>query len=483
MVQYSKKYFVGFNMQDYNNTNKLGYDVSYISKWVNNVKVPNSRCIKKICLSISDFFIYNLDNQGINNICSYLNYEYRGNEELGEFIFDKLLESYKYTVKEALNKENCKNNECMSLSKVNINPKLQHVKLHDEIQSINSKNGLEMTIFIDLFTLCKEDKVHISNSDYKNSKINIKNLKFIFYINKEYIDIMFDINLILNMIENYSKENIKIYSFKRPLSSLIICVKDYYLNNSIVYDSSCLISSSSKDKRSVNEMFKTLNELTTSIAKPIFNTSSFKDIIENKYFIKYTLETNKKWILNSINQDILTIDLFKELLDKYFDYDKTLSKNLLENYMDTKSTIINSNLKILIPSHTLYDFLLNGEIRFFNKKMVLTKEERERYFLQMHKFFAEHDNIQIRLINGNFVEELKNFSNISIYLSDTINYITMELENIENDILIIKDKDIIEILNDFYYEVWENRDDIIIYDKKLILDKINYYLNCFKLLK
>lgn len=243
-----------------------------------------------------------------------------------------------------------------------------------------------MTIFIDLFTLCKEDKVHISNSDYKNSKINIKNLKFIFYINKEYIDIMFDTNLILNMIENYSKENIKIYSFKRPLSSLIICVKDYYLNNSIVYDSSCLMSSSSKDKRSVNEMFKTLNELTTSIAKPIFNTSSFKDIIENKYFIKYTLETNKKWILNSINQDILTIDLFKELLDKYFDYDKTLSKNLLENYMAT-STIINSNLKILIPSHTLYDFLLNGEIRFFNKKIVLTKEERERYFLEMHKFF------------------------------------------------------------------------------------------------
>lgn len=35
---------------------------------------------------------------------------------------------------EALNKENCKNNEFMSLSKVNINPKLQHVKLHDEIQ-------------------------------------------------------------------------------------------------------------------------------------------------------------------------------------------------------------------------------------------------------------------------------------------------------------------------------------------------------------
>ena len=101
----------------------------------------------------------------------------------------------------------------------------------------------------------------------------------------------------------------------------------------------------------------------------------------------------------------------------------------------------------------------------------------------MHKFFAEHDNIQIRLINGNFVKELKNFSNISIYLSDTINYITMELENIENDILIIKDKDIIEILNDFYYKVWENRYDIIIYDKKLILDKINYYLHCFKLLK
>lgn len=151
--------------------------------------------------------------------------------------------------------------------------------------------------------------------------------------------------------------------------------------------------------------------------------------------------------------------------------------------MATKSTIINSNLKILIPWHTLYDFLLNGEIRFFNKKIVLTKEERERYFLEMHKFFAEHDNIQIRLINGNFVKELKNFSNISIYLSDTINYITMELENIENDILIIKDKDIIEILNDFYYKVWENRYDIIIYDKKLILDKINYYLHCFKLLK
>ncbi|MGL5695038.1 MAG: helix-turn-helix domain-containing protein, partial [Peptostreptococcaceae bacterium] len=50
---------------------ELGYDVSYISKWINSTMLPTAKNIKKINSTIANFVIRYLDEHSLDDIIDY----------------------------------------------------------------------------------------------------------------------------------------------------------------------------------------------------------------------------------------------------------------------------------------------------------------------------------------------------------------------------------------------------------------------------
>ena len=78
---------------------KLGYDISYINKWITSKNLPSSKRINEICANISSFIIDSLDEDTYSNMIEYLEVPFDSNEEfLQNYLEDLLKETYMDTL-------------------------------------------------------------------------------------------------------------------------------------------------------------------------------------------------------------------------------------------------------------------------------------------------------------------------------------------------------------------------------------------------
>ena len=71
----------------------IGYDVSYINKWILSTYLPSSKRINEICKNISDFILDSLDESSLINLIDYFEIPADSSKEfIGEFIETMLKE-------------------------------------------------------------------------------------------------------------------------------------------------------------------------------------------------------------------------------------------------------------------------------------------------------------------------------------------------------------------------------------------------------
>lgn len=90
----------------------------------------------------------------------------------------------------------------------------------------------------------------------------------------------------------------------------------------------------------------------------------------------------------------------------------------------------------------------------------------------MEKIIKESNLVQIKLVDGDFVESFKDNKNPSLYLSKNMKFFKIDNENNINDYAVIRDNKFKSICNEFYTTIWEKDNSIIIKDKEEILDKL-----------
>ena len=72
----------------------LGYDVSYINKWVNSKNLPSFKRSTEICENISKFIIESLEEDTRKHLVEYFELETDDDDFLYEFIKDRLQQTY-----------------------------------------------------------------------------------------------------------------------------------------------------------------------------------------------------------------------------------------------------------------------------------------------------------------------------------------------------------------------------------------------------
>ena len=110
---------------------ELGYDISYISKWVNGKNIPTQKNISNICKMTSNFIVNSLTESSKLELKEYfeINTEIDNDDELKGYLEYSLKDSYVNTVQKNIpsiyEKNNLANLEDNYNSTLHINPRLR----------------------------------------------------------------------------------------------------------------------------------------------------------------------------------------------------------------------------------------------------------------------------------------------------------------------------------------------------------------------
>ena len=96
-----------------------------------------------------------------------------------------------------------------------------------------------------------------------------------------------------------------------------------------------------------------------------------------------------------------------------------------------------SKLKVLIYESELRKYISSGDLHFFNTPVTLTFKERERHMANLQKMLSEDNHVEIRLIDGQFIEDIPT-DNPSFYLSKNLKFIKVHPVSGKNDYSILR---------------------------------------------
>lgn len=473
------------SQKNYNLADELGYDVSYISKWIKGKRVPSSKSIRGINKSIARFILNSLGDIEKDEIINKFNLdEGISREELEYSLEKKLYDAYELS----LNKKNesgsnsvqynnagglkAENNGVVML---NVAERRKHFK---EVLIEGTKNNktLDVITMANIFSLSQRDKLYIAGI----KKIGINNLYSI--NNRVRIindfrdvsdrDLVYNSIFFINMMSKAIASKIEMYSFDFTPYNAITVVKDVLLYNSIFTNpENCLMSTTSTDKKVVNEIYENLNDIAESQAIETFEKRSPLDMIRYDLYLDFLGNERLKIMLNQLNEMFLPTELFLELGSYVFGTDKYTLEKLKRIDFFLKNIINKLGVDVILYDEVLDDYLSNGEILFFNNKIKLTLEQRKQHIEYIRDVFDNNESMNIKVIDEDFIKNLKHFDNPTLYLSKKISFLQSGIDDLENNYLVIKDNHLEKALNKFFKKIWRD-DNLLMLDKKDVLKDI-----------
>lgn len=483
--------------KNYSLAKELGYDVSYISKWISGTMLPASKNIKNICEKTAKFVV---DNATEIHKCEILAYykldinKYSSDESIIQYIQDMLNESYLFSSQKNANKNYIKvgkenTEQCNSL--LYIKPRLLKKHLDEEIMDLTKKEiKNDVILLADLFSLGKDDKLHIagirSGSTIKTEMKNVR-IRFLISFDENAEDIIFNTILLMNMIKIYSNINFTFYSCKHAQYSLTSVIKENSFTYTVYTDTKqCLFTNVSQDPKVVQDIYESLEEMIETRSRITFLEKNPREIILEKNYIEYMIGRDLRWLIGNMSELFMPSDLFLEIGKIVFGESKEIVDELKNIDAILQNAIYKSDIQILMYENAIRQYISNGILSFFNTTITLSLEQRQRHIEYMEKILKENEDIDIKLINGNLVDDFKNKENPTAYLSRNINIIKGnfdEYSEYENKYLIIRDNRLDNIFKRFFKEVWESERYNISKFKEEAIIRISDLLNYINILK
>ena len=262
----------------------------------------------------------------------------------------------------------------------------------------------------------------------------------------------------------------EIYNCQVDSNSIISVVRDLVLYTAnFTKDKRCLLSTISMDKSAVEDMYYSLETILKNQGNPIFEKKKLINIIKEKTYTQYFMTQELRWLIGSISELFMPPDLFMDVANSLFDDSKMLEEISKINIV-LQNITYKSKIKVLIYASELKKYISSGKIKFFNKSIELNFEQRKKHINYLKNIILNNPNIEIKLVDGDFVEYFKDNKNTSLYLSKNVKLIQTDYDDKTSDYVIIKDKEFKKMCDIFYKNIWEEDRDIIIDDKDEIID-------------
>lgn len=481
---------------------ELGYDVSYISKMVNSKIYPSSKSANVICQKIAAFVTDEATDSARHAIESFLKIEIDGGldeeERKGAFqkeVENQLFQSYLYSTEKnnetegsvsSGDEEHVREGGERMNSYTLVNPRLRRKFLRIPLdESVMENDPLDMIVLANLFELSRDDKLHmagVKKDEMDRVRPELMRFKMILSItDSKKMDIIFDPILFIYMVSNYSSSTFRIYATNYAFYAMVLSAKKHFAHFGIPgRDGKLMIATTSDDEKVIQDTYETLDELIATSCHPIFEEYTVEEMITSKQYMRSIIGKNIRVLIGTVNELFLPSDLLEKLAKEHFGDRPEVMEEIKNIDVVLNNATYNSEMQVLLYEQTLNNYVLTGELSFFNKKIKVSISEREAHIKHMIHLLENNSNIKVKIIKGYFIEEFKQYENPSCYLSSILNYLRISSPYTDKTLLEIKDEKMNDIFDRFYEEAWENRSDVV--SDNAIIPTIELSLNYMELL-
>lgn len=441
--------------------NYLGYDISYISKWCANKKLPSGRNITHILDELTRIFSREICN---SNLFYKFNLDYKtdikSSEELAEYIRTILEDSYDRSKKsEGTIKKN--------YSKTIFGKSEIAAFIKDRVYEIliDSKKEVEVYCTLDIlnFEMIYQDK----NLQMKDlSRVDVKIGCDLNKLIQNNFKKVYNIHYILS---RYINSDIQIYDNKEFSKTNVFLVKDEFavvcsLNEYDKPDFAVVIT----DSEEVEKIYGSINYKFNS-SNVLIDTVSEEELKDKQYVLNF-YNSNKFNFLFNLNFDFLNPKLMMGDFKFKDESTELINKQLLSLEGILERKLSNSEVNIFIESHMLNEFIYSFLIVSSNTEVLEILNRIEK----LVGFMKNNSSIRVYLVEGfNNDTEISKYD-LSVYCGE--HFILMKKhKNFKDKFYILKNAEILKHINRICDEMKEEK-----HSRKLSIEEFTNLLKDYK---
>lgn len=456
----------------------LGYDISYISKWVNGIRLPAAKNIDMINQNIAHYIASVLiKEQTVDEFSKQFMYEGCNSEdELNAEIYRLLMTAYQQTIRSNIEKKNHKENTQVVIGQFNCQQMIQKI-LKNVIE--NSEQKVSICITGEFCSLMENDFWRFLST----IKLPVKPCQLYVSLDLDKMRCQNMIGTLYHCLDELLDYEITLYDRTIDAYDNIIVIENevalsYVLNEHGNIDMCVVLN----DTIQINMLYhKCINFLhnTKEILIPKktlgMEPFGFRDMFftSNKYF--YFLAHGFEFLLpDSVFQSLLENakkGMYQPADENWICRIQSIWKNLMDK----------AELRFLVPSNSLIQYLETGYIHLNDFSYKLTLDERKQHLQQVLQSMKLNPHIVLGiLLPATGTYGTNNFISLSFYSNYSTAFFKKNLHRINKNtapIYLINDARLLNEFQAFFNEKMKSASyREYTYDQLIILYKRYKYL-------
>ena len=398
-----------------------GYDVSYISKWCNQSKLPAARVASPINKNLAKIFADEIVIQGeLENFCSEFNVAVT-EDQLQIYLYTLLKDAFKST-QAYYDKKSSKNADYQT--KVLINPSEIASYLDGDFKNLilSSEGQAEILCTFDACTLQKaQSNLSVGSPEPVDKEIRVKiglnpgNLNrdtylFLYYFISRYNYVSFD----FYDNSNFRDRNMIVVKGKAAL----MCSLDHYGKIAML--------SVINDPEKVDVIYSRINSLFMIHHLLIMSTTS-DELVSSGYRSNFYAFSNYQIFLSRGFEYLLPPEIIDNIVEAAYrqGYDQATEKMLRTLMVTWEELFNNEKLDFFITKSALIKYIEDGEFYFTDIIYRMSIDERKKHIQHVLDICRKNDNVNFYIIDDEDIP----YSNQDICFSIYNNYGKLFLKN------------------------------------------------------
>ena len=467
------------NVKNYTVARALNYDVSYISKWITGKAVPSKKNLDKTFDTVSRLISEQGSGDSFDNMCKRMGAETE--EQICAAVRHELKTAYYQTVGESIDGKYAVNNASMIVS-----PENKYPLLIDYAAAMDADKPYDIAVMVDLFSLDHGSKLRMAGIDNHRFMVNRKRrditINYILDLSKLDGNSIYDVILLIHMMTCYSLTDFHLYYSRLSSDKLIVAVKDEFSGISILGDNKhFLCTTASKDKKSVEELYENIKSSINPDSNLFFETD-VESLLTSHEYLQTLLSQNARWLVGHVTEHFLPPELFDVFIEDSFDNNSKAAEEAKRAHLLAVNAIEKSQIRIMMYNRALVDFVLSGEMDFFNRKVILSPEQRKETLIHIRDMIGKISDHKLKVIVDGFSDDFKYITNPCMFLSDSLDYLRLENMQYENNLMLIKDDSVRNIFDVFFENIWSCDQNVFDTGTEDIVKRLNDFIETSELL-
>lgn len=461
--------------------NELGYDVSYISKWLSG-QLPSAKTEKTVMQGISHCVIHKGSAAGQEVLLN--DYQVTSLDDLESAIFDHLMAEYSYARNTQKDTDSAIAPRTLFFPKLDMRQYIFRMN-HPVLRRVKS---LDIMALMDLMAMDREFRLQIAHieSGSTSEEWQYPDVHFSMVIDLDTIqkDYVYDVVFLLNMLTDMTRIDFQLYGARVAYGRCVFTVKDEFSISAMLTQSrECMSVVVSEDAENANTIYNSIRAI-CSRERMLVRKITMDEMLRGNDYARSLIAHNQRLLFGHLTEHFLTDGLLKSIvLDLKSPYEPVIDMAQL-HWLQALSNRRFEELPIQIMFYesALSEFAVMGELDFYNIKVKLTPNQRLEYMCHLRDLLQNNDNLHVKLIYGRLFSDFQYNANQCVFLTDGISYLSLDGSGTQDSLYIIDNPQMRNVFSCFYDEVWKNCQDVVISDRTTVLSYIDHIIQQIRMI-